>query len=134
MLEKEGFLEYSAIPNVKKLDFEILAFTFAKWKHNLYPNEKADAAKKFLERHPMMLFLSTGMGLGWDRVCISLHRNYSEYSRFISELKEEWEKYMDDVDSFVVSLESDNILRSLSFRYLAELIERGDIEGPKREG
>lgn len=123
-LEKENVLDYTAIPNFKKLGFEILAFHFAHWKHEAYPDERMPKAKSFLSKHPNIIFVSTGRGLRMDRMFISLHKDYADYAKFMRELKGEWWKSMKEVDSFIVSLKSDNILRQLTFKHLEEYIEK----------
>jgi DNA-binding Lrp family transcriptional regulator len=37
-LEKEGMLDYTGVPDLKKLGFEILAFTFGKWSFQKHPD------------------------------------------------------------------------------------------------
>jgi len=66
-LEREGVISYGAMPDLGKLGYEIIAITFAEWKREQYPDEKVPEALDFLKRHPNMLFVSTGMGLGSDR-------------------------------------------------------------------
>ncbi len=125
-LEKARLLDYTAIPDLEKLDFEILAITFADWNHDKFPDEKITDAKSFLSKHSCMMFMSTGRGLGFDRVYISAHRDYSDYAKFMRDMKNDWEQYMNRLDSFMVSLKSDNILRRLTFKCLADSIkERG---------
>jgi DNA-binding Lrp family transcriptional regulator len=122
IFEKEGLLEYTAVPDLRKLGFEILAITFASWKHEAHPDQKIPEAQAFLTKHPGMIFVSTGYGLGSDRICVSVHRSYSDYAKLMQELKTEWEPYMEKFNSFIVSLKSDTVLRSLSFKYLVNLI------------
>jgi DNA-binding Lrp family transcriptional regulator len=123
-LEREKLLEYTAIPNFRTLGFEILAFHFAHWKHETYPDERMPKAKSFISKHPNIIFVSTGRGLGMDRMFISLHKDYADYAKFMRELKGEWWKYMEKVDSFIVSLKSDKILRQLTFKHLEAYVKR----------
>ena len=88
-VEKKVSLDYTAIPNFGKLGFELMAFTFAGWNHKVYPDEKVPEAESFLSEHPNMLFVSTGRGLDSDRVCISLHKDYADYTRLMSEFRTE---------------------------------------------
>ncbi len=124
MLEKERLVEYTAIPDLRKLGFEILAFNFANWKQEASSEENIQEAKAFISKHPSVMFVSTGRGLGADRVSVSAHRNYADYHRYIQELKEHWGANIERVDSFIVSLQNDNILRNLSFKYLAEILKQ----------
>ena len=116
MLEKEKLVEYTAIPDLRKLGFEILAFNFANWKQEASSEENIRVAKAFISKHPSVMFVSTGRGLGADRVSVSAHRNYADYHRYIQELKEHWGANIERIDSFIVSLQNDNILRNLSFK------------------
>jgi DNA-binding Lrp family transcriptional regulator len=123
-IERERLIEYTATPDLSKLGFEILAFTFARRKYGKYPDERVQETKAFLAKHPNMLFVSTGTGMNWDRICVSAHKNYSDYAKFIQELRACWEEYLERPVSFIVSLESDSILRNLSFKYLAGVLEK----------
>lgn len=123
-LEKEKLLDYTAVPDLKKLGFEILAFTFGNWNHEEHPNTHAEKMKKFIQKHPSMIFISTGSGLGWDRMAISVHKDYSDYVDTIQEYKAEWGHFFKSLSSFIVSLQSDNILRNITFKYLSELMKQ----------
>jgi DNA-binding Lrp family transcriptional regulator len=124
LIEKERLIEYTATPDLNKLGFEILAFTFARWKYDKYAEERVQETKTFLAKHPNMLFVSTGTGMNWDRMCVSVHKSYSDYAKFMQELREYWEEYLERPVSFIVSLQSDSILRNLSFKYLADVMEK----------
>jgi DNA-binding Lrp family transcriptional regulator len=127
-LEKEGLLDYTAVPDLKKLGFEILAFTFGKWNFQKNPDTHVDEMKKFIDEHPNLIFVSTGAGLGSDRVGISVHKDYSDYSRVIQDFKTEFGEYYESLSSFIISLRSDTILRSITFKFLTKLLE--DQEQP----
>ena len=120
ILEKNGLLEYTSIPDLKKLGFEILAFIFGKWNFQKYPDTRVDDMHKFIDSHPNIIFISTGTDQTYDRIGISFHRNFSDYSKTIQDFQEGWGKYFENFSSFIVSLESDNILRNLTFKHLAE--------------
>lgn len=125
-LESDLALRYTTIPDWEKLGLQILAFTFAKWKHKTFPTGGAPAVKSFISKHPSVIFASSGNGLESDRVCVSLHKGYREYYRFKQEIREQWSKYVDKLDSFVISFGGDSILRQLTFKPLAESI--GQLE------
>ena len=123
-LEKMGLLDYTAILDIRKLGFEILAITFGKLKAKEPNDKKVEANEDFLSRHPEMILVSSGSGLGYDRVVMSVHRSYSDYSKLISELKQEWGKYLVDPESFIVSQQSDKILRDFTLKPLAKAFKR----------
>ncbi len=122
-LEKEGFVEYTGIPNLQKLGIEIIAITFGNWKYEKYPDTRISEARNFGKRHPNLIFLSSGRGLNSDRVAVSVHKNYADYSNLMREIKTDWGKFMDVTGSFLISLSSDDPLRSITFKYLADYLE-----------
>ena len=124
ILERGRFISYTATPDLNRLGFEILAFTFARWKYDKDAEERMKETKAFLSKHPNILFVSTGAGLNWDRVCVSVHRSYSDYATFVQELRACWEEHLERPASFIVSLRSDDMLRSISFKYLADFMEK----------
>jgi DNA-binding Lrp family transcriptional regulator len=127
-LEKEGMLDYTGVPDLKKLGFEILAFTFGKWSFQKHPDSHVEEIKEFIRKHPGTIFMSTGSGFGWDRVCISVHKDYSDYSKVMQDFKSEWGQYCESFSSFIVSLQSDNVLRNLSFKHLTKLLRKSQTE------
>ena len=131
MFEKEGLVEYNTTLNLIKFGFEIMAFIFASWKHEFRKdmNTNSEAFKKktraFFSKHPNILYASTGRGLGMARarMFISLHRSYADYAKFMTELEEQWGRYLEKNEIFIISLKSDSILRPLTFKYLAEYLK-----------
>lgn len=128
MLEKEGLIEYSGVPNLRKLGYEIIAITFGNWKREQYPDTKVPKAKDFIAKHPNIIFVSTGRGFDSDRVAVSVHKNYSDYSEYMQEVKTEWSELMTLTGSFLISLGSDNVLRPISMRYLADSFGKEESE------
>lgn len=55
---------------------------------------------------------------------ITLHRNYSDYVDYMKNREQKWGEFPDIIDSFIVSLRSDNILRPLTLKYLGEHIKK----------
>lgn len=128
VLEKERLLEYTAVPNMRKLGFEILALTFGRWKDSVHSDKKAAEVRAFLSKHGNIVFFSSGRSSNADRLCVSFHKTYSDYAEFMRELREEWVESVTPLDSFIVSLRSDRILRDLTFRYLADCMKEREPE------
>lgn len=130
MMEKEGLLEFTAIPSLSEFGFEIMAFSFVSWKPefrkemNNNSEEYMNEMRALLSRCKNIVFISTGRGLGMERICISLHKDYADYARFIREIEEQWGKYLEKHDTFIVSLKSDNVIRFLTFKDLPEYIKK----------
>ena len=118
-LEEQGLIDYSAVPNLFKLGFELIAVVFGKRNYQKYPEINVQKAEGFVKRHPNIIFGAPGSGLGYDRISVSVHRSYSDYSKFIQEIKNEWEGIM-DIKSFIISLKSEETVRPLSLKHLAD--------------
>ena len=122
-LEKEGLIEYSAVPNLAKLGFEIIAVVLGKRDYPKYPEINAQKARDFVKRHPNIIFGASGNGLGYDRISISIHRSYSDFSKFIQEIKGEWTGIM-DVKSFLINLKGKDVVQPLSLKPLADHLKK----------
>ena len=127
-LEQKGVIRYDGTPNLAKVGYEIIAITFGNWRREEYPDTRVSKAKDFLAKHPNIIFVSTGSGIGSDRVAISVHKDYAGYSEFMKEIKTDWGELMEITGSFIIGLKSDNILRPISMRYLAECIDRDKLK------
>ena len=121
-LEREGMIEYSALPNLAKLGFEILAVVLGRRNYQKHPEIDIQKAKNYARDHPNILFGASGNGLGYDRISVSVHRDFSDYSRFMQELQAEWAGIM-DVDSFLINLKGDDVVQPMSFKQLAEWLK-----------
>lgn len=85
-LEDEKYvLQYTTIPDFTKIGFEIVAFTFTQRP----PLEtEADSLYKQLDKDPRVIFVADGNGLGGKNVVVvTMHKNYSDYSNFIADLR-----------------------------------------------
>ena len=127
-MEKEGLLEYTAIPNFAKLGFEIIAISFYSWtpeatgKLSENREEIMNKFSAFLSKHKNIIFTSNGRGFGMQRVMISVHESYSDYTELMNAVDMEWGSYLDQTKSFIISTQVDIVGRHLGFKYLAEYI------------
>jgi len=123
-LEKEEVISYGAMPDLGKLGYEMIAMTFARWNREQHSDTRVAKAKDFITKHPNIIFVSTGIGLDSDRIAISAHKNYSDYAQYLAEIRTEWAELMRITGSFIISINSDNVLRPISLRYLAECLNK----------
>jgi DNA-binding Lrp family transcriptional regulator len=123
-LEREGVIEYGGSVNLRKLGFEIIAITFGIKKREQRPEAKVAKGKGLTAKNPNMIFVSTGMGLSSDVVAVSVHKTYSDYAEYTQEIRAEWADSMTLTGSFLIALNSDNVLRPLSMRFIADCLER----------
>ncbi len=112
-LEKNGFIkEYTLIPDFLKLGFEIMAVTLVKLKTEL-TEEETDKVRKLadelLRKNPFAIMLAAGgHGLGYGRVIISLHRDYSDFTRFVRATQDAPFVDLGAFDSFMISLSEEH--------------------------
>jgi len=126
-LERKLSIHYTSLPNFRKLNLEILAFNLIHWKPEKYESRPdKDAFMKrvleFREKHPNIILASDGMGLGFTRIAVTFHKDYTDYVKFANEFRSGWGEYIQKFESFIVSLESEKALRLLDFSHLAEYI------------
>jgi len=123
-LERMGYItEYTVVPNLVKIGFELVAFTFM---NILRRDEKtgetnkklAGKAHKWIAENPKILFGAGGEGMrGKNCMMVTIHKDFTDYSQFISDFRTRWSKNIKDIDSFIVPL-GGRIPRAFSFRYL----------------
>jgi DNA-binding Lrp family transcriptional regulator len=131
-LKEEGVVkEHTIIADFSKLGLELMAITLGVWSPTKIKEhseeERVEKARRFLSEHPNVIFASSGQGLGRGRVMISLHKNYSDYSKFIGQAKSEWADLV-DLESFIISLKGDIAPLPLSFRNLGKYVEKQAVE------
>jgi len=123
-LEKTGYVqEYTIIPDFTKLGYELMAFTFMNIirydKKTSEPlRELAEEAHKWVMENPKIILGAAGDGMdGKNCMMISLHRDFTDYSRFISQFRGKWSSYLCDIGSFLASFKA-TMIKPLSFKYL----------------
>jgi DNA-binding Lrp family transcriptional regulator len=117
-LESEGYInEYTVIPNLVKMGYEIIAFTFLAFTEA--KPELLAKAREWGRKQPNILFASDGEGLGMNSIIVSVHRNYASFSRLITNMRQDWQANLKDVQSFILSVNRQELMvKSFSFKYL----------------
>jgi len=119
-LERKIIQEYTIRPNLYELGFEILAFSFIRFKEP--STDLMEKARQSVAKEPNVIFASGGEGLGMAAVGISVHKDYTSYTNFITKMRHEWADIVVDVQSFLVSLKGDLQVKSFSLKYLADIL------------
>jgi hypothetical protein len=120
-------IDYSGVPNLVKLGYEIIAVVFGKRNYQKHPDILHEAGD-FAKRHPNIIFGADGIGFGYDRISVSIHKDYSDFCKFMNELRAELGEAL-KVDSFLINLSSKGVLQPLSLKRFAEqLIEKKEPE------
>ena len=135
-LEREGYVrEYTMIPDLTKLGFEVMATTFIKSNKRVTAEEYdkiVEAAMKLDREKGLSVIMSVrGMGLGYDIVIISVHENYSTYRDMIKEIRQLPESDVFSTESFIANLTDDTRYRPLTFSALAEYLPRALMQKPE---
>lgn len=121
-LEREGLVkEYTIIPDLRKLGFEIMALTFTKMDPKIVSEELIGKVRDYAAQFSNSIFASTGEGLGMTGVIISLHKDYRDYSQKLGLFRRDWGAFMEDIQSFVM-VTNEGIIKDLSFSYLGETL------------
>ena len=113
---------FSAIPDLTKMGYEILAFSLVKFNMNevlkdFHAVEKI--ARSWVTTRHELIFDSRAEGMGMDAIAISLHRSYGDYKQFLSENKQHWGTLLAEVNYVLVDLKS-GVSKPFSFKYLAD--------------
>ena len=123
-LEKMGYIqEYTVIPNMTKLGFEIAAFTFLNIaRYDIKTGEKnreiAEKAHEWIKTNPRIMLAAGGDGLnGKNCMMVSLHRDFTDYTEFISDFRTRWAANIKDIDGFLVPLRG-MMPKRFSFKYI----------------
>jgi DNA-binding Lrp family transcriptional regulator len=117
-LVKEGMIrEFTVIPDFVKMGYELMAISCFKSKVT-----ELEKAIKVTTGKPNIIFASSGHGMGKNGVIISLHKNYTDFSKFLSDLRLEGGDDLQDYETLLISLK-EKAVKPLSLKYLAELEE-----------
>jgi DNA-binding Lrp family transcriptional regulator len=115
----EGFVKgFSAIPDLGKMGYEIMAISCAKFKTGT-SLELEEKAIRWFTNHPNIIFASKAQGMGMNAVMVSLHKNFADYAQFSEKAWLVWSDYLEKDSSMLIDLQG-QVIRPLSFKYLAE--------------
>ena len=125
LLERDLIEGYTIIPKFGKIGFEIAAFTFLKSKLKQKTGQEKEKALENLNEwytnHPNVLLVTEGRGMGWDAVCVSLHKNYSDFAEFIKAQEAELSNWIIESQTFNVDLKAGTAIKPFHLKYLSKL-------------
>ena len=119
-LEKRGYIrDYTVIPDLEKLGYEIASFTFMAVANS---NVKSEKVNKWIESNPKIVFSASGDGVnGKNSVIVSIHEDFADYSNFMSELRLKLSENISNMNGFLVPLRGE-IQKHFSLKYLQPLL------------
>ena len=112
--------EFTVIPDFAKMGYEIMSICCVKTKTPI--TELTEKGMKWMKKNPNIIFAAGAEGMGKNGVIICLHKNFTGFSRFVSESLKHWGEEIQDYSTMLISLEA-TIPKPLSLKYLAELEE-----------
>lgn len=124
--QKEGVIkEFTVIPDFRKLGYSLAAITLGRLKEQFRePKMLGEARRKFVQSFNEgayeVILDERGMGLGYDGIIVSFHRDYSEYLGFKRWVAEMPFIEVNKLDSFLIDLNDEVHHRYLTFSYLAK--------------
>jgi DNA-binding Lrp family transcriptional regulator len=123
-LEKNLIDGHTAIPKWKKLGYEIFAITLFKIKAEIASekrrNDTRERGLNWLMDQPNIIMAGGCRGSGFDSFMISMHRSYTDYDEFMGKHRLELGDTMDSVQSTLVNLYGEEVLKPLSLTYLTK--------------
>ena len=111
--------EYTVLPALDKLGFEVLAFSYVE--AGVAQHEGAKTSLSWVAENSKILFASSGEGLsGKTLMMISIHKDFSSFTEFSRELRSVLGPRAGSMESFLVSLKTD-VIKHFSFRDLERI-------------
>jgi DNA-binding Lrp family transcriptional regulator len=129
-LEKDGILkEYTMIPDFHKLGFDLLVLTFVKIQESglKETGKSTRIIEDMKESLPEAVMVERGIGLGYDGVIVSFHKDFSSYMKFRERVTRFDYLELSGIESFLISLVDENRYLPLTFASLAKhlLMQKG---------
>jgi DNA-binding Lrp family transcriptional regulator len=122
ILEKSFIEGYTAIPKWEKIGFELVAFTFVKHKIKYAKREVMEEGFKKVEewmmKQPNVILAVDGQGMGWDGVCVSFHKSYSDFTEFIRKHDSELSDLLIDSQTFIADTSPTTTRKPFHLKYL----------------
>jgi len=118
ILEKEAIKQYTALPSLSYLGFDLISFTFSSTKELVHP--LWDKGKKWAAEQPSVMFASTGQGMDADAVMVSVHRDYADFAKFYQNFRRDWGGSLQSFRTFLVSVRGSAQLKAFSLNCLVE--------------
>ena len=99
------------------------AFTFLKSRLKEKTGKERDEALKKLNewymKQPNVLLVQDGRGMGWDAVCVSMHKNFSDFAEFIRAQDAELSDWVIENQTFHADLKPGINIKPFHLKYLA---------------
>jgi len=118
--------QFTAIPSLDKIGYEIAALTFTNMRtsNSEDPKNLRDKQQEWAEKHDEIVFASAGSGMEMNGVIVSVHKNYTDYQKLLTELRTDWAEHIENTRSFICSLRNkETVTKDFSFASLKKTVE-----------
>lgn len=123
-LVRDGMIqEFTIIPNFVELGYELFAISSVR--NKVITEELIEKAEKWVKKYPNIVLMAGAEGSGKNGVIVSLHKNYTDYSKFVTEARMYWGEDMENYDTLLVSLKG-TVVKPFSLRSLAEALSKSE--------
>jgi DNA-binding Lrp family transcriptional regulator len=122
ILEKDAIKQYTVIPNLSYLGFDIIALTLFRSKELVHP--LVENGQKWAKQQPNVVYVSTGQGIDSDGIVVSIHKNYADFVKYYQLFRRDWGKYLEDFKIFLISEKGSIIMKHFSFNYLTDAYKK----------
>ena len=118
-LEESGYVrEYTVMPDLEKLGFEIIAFNFLSTDTG---QEQAKEVHEWILKNQKIFFSSLGQGLNEKTLLlVSIHKDFTDFSVFTQEFRSFLGSKVPSMESFLVSLRTE-VIKHFSFKNLERI-------------
>jgi DNA-binding Lrp family transcriptional regulator len=118
-LEESGYVrEYTVMPDLEKLGFEIIAFNFLSIDIG---QKQAKEVHEWILKNQKIFFSSSGQGINEKTLLlVSIHKDFTDFSTFMHELRSFPGFKVLSVESFLVSLRTE-VIKHFSFKNLKRI-------------
>ncbi len=124
MLEENSIEGYTVIPKFGRIGFELASFTFLKSKLKQKTGEEKEKALKKMKdwymKQANVILVTDGNGMGWDAVCVSLHKSYSDFAEFVRTQDSELSEWIVESQTFHTDLKAGLAIKPFSLKYLTK--------------
>ncbi|MBD3261494.1 MAG: hypothetical protein GF334_07400 [Candidatus Altiarchaeales archaeon] len=122
-LEDEKIIsEYTVIPDLSKLDIELISLIAVKWS-DYKKTRELKKFESFIQKNDLVFFSAPGEGFqDKTKLIISLHRDYKSYELFLRGLRANFADVVGEMETFLVS--TDNIIKNFTYQGLANTLRK----------
>ncbi|MEM2080920.1 MAG: AsnC family transcriptional regulator [Candidatus Bathyarchaeia archaeon] len=119
MLEKNYIEGYTIIPKFGQIGYELVAFTFLKSKPNQEADKTLNKVKEWYMNQPNVILVQSGRGMGWDTICVSLHKTYTDFAEFARAQDAALAEWIIDSQAFIADLKPGVAVKPFHLKYLS---------------